>query len=129
MRCSWFGSLVIVGGLLCGSVAAEERRAVMIEPPSLDDQLAMSLVRADYNRVVLLLSETAATDQSDVRRAVEVARRNGLACDYWIEVARCETLARSHPELMASLQGHPEWRRFFEIVSKLSKRKTIVQQY
>ena len=113
MRCSWFGSLVIVGGLLCGSVAAEERRAVMIEPPSLDDQLAMSLVRADYNRVVLLLSETAATDQSDVRRAVEVARRNGLACDYWIEVARCETLARSHPELMASLQGHPEWRRFF----------------
>ena len=37
----------------------------------------------------------------------------GLELRYWIEVARCPILADAHPEWMASLQGHPEWRRLF----------------
>jgi hypothetical protein len=34
-----------------------------------------------------------------------------LELHYWIEIARCPELAEEHPRWMASLQGHPEWRR------------------
>ncbi len=47
------------------------------------------------------------------RRVAGSARRSHLALYYWIEVARCPELADAHPEWMASLQGHVEWRRFF----------------
>jgi hypothetical protein len=40
-------------------------------------------------------------------------KESGLSVYYWIEVARDEGLASAHPEWMASIQGHPEWRRFY----------------
>ena len=63
-----------------------------------------------YNAAVLML-----TDGSD-RDTVAAAQRilsAGLDLYYWIEIARNPALADAHPEWMASLQGHPEWRRFF----------------
>ena len=37
-----------------------------------------------------------------------------MHCYYWIEIARCPSLADEHPRWMASVQGHDEWRRLFE---------------
>jgi hypothetical protein len=37
----------------------------------------------------------------------------GLPLYYWIEVGRCPLLADAHPEWMASIQTHTEWRRRF----------------
>lgn len=47
------------------------------------------------------------------RQAIESVKQQGLQLYYWIEVARCPMLADQHPEWMASLQGHAEWRRLF----------------
>lgn len=46
-------------------------------------------------------------------------RDAGLDLYYWIEIARNPTLADAHPEWMASLQTHTEWRRHFPNFPKL----------
>ncbi|MFN3188898.1 MAG: hypothetical protein ACE361_00110 [Aureliella sp.] len=48
-----------------------------------------------------------------IREAAAVVGESGLALAYWVEVARSPVLAEAHPEWMASLQTHDEWRRFF----------------
>ena len=62
------------------------------------------------NSVVLMA--TPETTQ-DLRAAIRQIRSARFQLYYWIEVARSPTLASAHPEWMASLQGHPEWRRHF----------------
>lgn len=65
--------------------------------------------RAGYGAAVLLLQPPAA---EAVKEAARRVRQSGLELDYWVEVARSPELADRHPEWMASLQGHPEWRRY-----------------
>lgn len=83
----------------------------MLDASRLDDVRAQTLRLADFNAVVLRVGEESS--QHEIVRACAVAKSHELACQFWIEVARCQTLADERPELMASLQGHPEWRRFF----------------
>lgn len=45
--------------------------------------------------------------------AIRQIRSTRMGLYYWIEVARDPALAEAHPAWMASLQGHPEWRRHF----------------
>lgn len=61
----------------------------------------------------LVLSLDSNPPAGDVRQAAARAERAGIALYYWIEVARNAHMAGVHPEWMASLQGHPEWRRLF----------------
>lgn len=68
------------------------------------------LKREGYTAAVLALSD------ANAGRDLEAAARLqglGFTLYYWIEIGRCPALADAHPEWMASLQGHPEWRRFF----------------
>lgn len=55
--------------------------------------------------------------------AVRQIASQGLRLCYWIEIGRCPELADAHPEWMASLQGHPEWRRFFPKFPKLAEHE------
>ena len=64
------------------------------------------------NTVVFKLNETDKREQA-IHEAVNRARQVGLQFAYWVEVARSPQLADEHPEWMASLQTHDEWRRFF----------------
>jgi hypothetical protein len=64
-----------------------------------------------FNAVVLYLDEKSPAPQR--RAAARRVQQAGLDLSYWIEVARNPALADAHPEWMASLQTHPEWRRFF----------------
>jgi len=57
----------------------------------------------------VVLSLAGPEDLSAARR-IQAA---GLTLYYWIEIGRNPALAEAHPEWMASLQGHPEWRRHF----------------
>jgi len=59
-----------------------------------------------FATVVLVADEATAAD-------AERVRAHGLALAWWVEVARCPELADARPELMASLQGHDDWRRLF----------------
>jgi hypothetical protein len=63
------------------------------------------------NAVVLSLTEDEPAKA--VRAAARRIQAAGLELYYWIEIGRSPALAKAHPEWMASLQGHPEWRRHF----------------
>ena len=65
-----------------------------------------------YSAVALLLTGTDDRSAQADRQAADRIGKAGLDLYYWIEVGRCPELADKHPRWMASLQGHPEWRRF-----------------
>jgi hypothetical protein len=62
--------------------------------------------------IVLLVEGTSKQEAETQRGAAELVAASDLELHYWIEVARCPELADAHPEWMASLQTHDEWRRF-----------------
>lgn len=106
--------------------AAEPLRAVLLDAAQLDDVRAQTLRLADFNAVVLRVE----TDVSrrEIVRASATAKHHDLPCYFWIEVARCQSLADEHPELMASLQGHPEWQRFYPN-SQVPRDDEVVKTY
>lgn len=71
------------------------------------------------NTVVFPLTSSSDKAKEAIRAATANAKRAGLAFAYWIEVARSPELANEHPEWMASLQTHDEWRRFFPDTPRL----------
>jgi hypothetical protein len=71
------------------------------------------LKSAGTNTIVFTLNSSDDKAKTAIRAAAANAERVGLAFAYWIEVARSPELADLHPEWMASLQTHDEWRRFF----------------
>ena len=75
-----------------------------------------SLAAARNNAVVIELRGNS--DASRKREAAAAKRVTQFNLDlyYWIEIARSPELADAHPEWMASLQGHQEWRRLFKNV-------------
>lgn len=67
---------------------------------------------------------------SDERQQLEhdAARRihsAGFTLAYWIEVARNTELAQAHPEWMASVQGHQEWRRLFRDAPRPAQNEVV----
>ncbi len=109
--------LALICGVLATNVGAAEPsaslRAVLLDASQLDDVRAMTLRLANFNAVVLRVEDDRDTARGEIARAYETAKRHDLPCDFWIEVARCPRLADARPELIASLQGHPEWRRYY----------------
>lgn len=67
-----------------------------------------------YNAVVLSLDGDSAEERELDRSAAQRIGNAGFELWYWIEIARNPKLADDHPQWMASLQGHPEWRRLFK---------------
>jgi hypothetical protein len=59
------------------------------------------------------------------REAALHVRSRSLPLYYWIEVGRDTALADKHPEWMASLQGHTEWRRFFLKLGKPAEGEVV----
>jgi hypothetical protein len=108
--------------LLLGVAAAAPP---VVPPPPPDGKLRATLLTAGRatrsaierarrdgcSALALRLSE--ADDPAALREAAGRARAAGMGLYYWIEVGRCPALADAHPEWMASLQGHREWRRLF----------------
>ena len=75
------------------------------------------------NAVVLLLSEKELARQ--IYSAAQHIRRSGLNFYYWIEIARHPVMADEHPEWMASLQGHQEWRRHFPTFPETAEGEVV----
>lgn len=88
-------------------------RGALLIASEITDERIEKLKSDGITGVVILLQGGS----PEARQAEEsAAARVGLAkleLIYWIEVARCPELADAHPTWMASLQGHPEWRRLF----------------
>jgi hypothetical protein len=85
----------------------------------------LQLQREGFTSIALALSDTnPAVDTLAARRV----SRAGLELDYWIEIARNPALADAHPEWMASIQTHQEWRRLFPQFAK-AQSNSVVKVY
>lgn len=87
--------------------------AALIEDADASPSRLEELKTSGTNTVVFPLSSSSDKAKEAIRAAAANAKQAGLALGYWIEVARSPELADEHPEWMASLQTHDEWRRFF----------------
>ncbi len=76
----------------------------------------------EHAAVVLRLTGDSALDLAAAKKAVSF---EGHELDFWIEIARCPELAAAHPEWMASLQGHGEWRRLFPAAATPSPDEVV----
>lgn len=112
-----FVLLLMICGIIAEDVHAADPQAslhaVLLDAQQFDDVRAATLPLAEFNAVVLRLNDGRESSRREIERACSTAQRHQMPCYFWIEVARCPVLADQRPELMASLQGHPEWRRFF----------------
>jgi len=82
----------------------------------------LGLQREGFTSIALALSDTNAA--VDTLAAGRVSRA-GLDLDYWIEIARNPALADAHPEWMASIQTHQEWRRLFPQFPKTQSNEVV----
>jgi len=88
-------------------------RGALLSAATADASRLTELHGQGYTAILLSLDSDSEEARKADREAAERVSRAGLDLWYWIEVARCPEMANDHPLWMASLQGHPEWRRFF----------------
>ena len=117
----WFA----IGSIVLAAEPTATLKAVLLDASQFDEVRAATLRLADFNAVVLRVESNRESSKREIARAFAVAQRHQLPCYFWIEVARCPTLADKRPELMASLQGHPEWRRFFPQSPQASDNEVV----
>ncbi len=90
----------------------EAFRGALLRPEKASNARLADLRLAGIRAVALQIDDNADARPAE-RRACDRIRQAKLPLYYWIEIARCPSLADSHPQWMASLQGHGEWRRLF----------------
>lgn len=93
---------------------AERLNAALLDLNEVTDERIAALRAAGTNALAIALDSSTAEERQQEVAAAERIRDSGMNLYYWIEVARCPQLADAHPEWMASLQGHQEWRRLFQ---------------
>lgn len=96
------------------SIAAEAgglERSALVRPKQATQDLLAREKRTGAAAVVLMLQDDDSPDEAQA--AMSRIEQAGLRSGVWIEIGRCPSLAKAHPEWLASLQGHPEWRRRF----------------
>lgn len=126
-----WGATFLSASLLTGSLlpAAEPAglsfKGALLASEAVTPTRLAELHRDKFTVVVLALREDSASSLQADRAAAERVKEAGLALWYWIEIARHPQLAEQHPRWMASLQGHPEWRRFFPDFPKPQKGEVV----
>jgi hypothetical protein len=127
-RWIWFCGLALFLGRP-SQVLAEKNpgqfKGVLVTAALATDARLREFKREGYQAAVLnLATENEGGDDAAARR-IHTA---GLELYYWIEIAHSPSLADAHPEWMASIQTHPEWRRLFPGLPPL-KTNEVVKTY
>jgi len=108
--------------VFCRTFAAAKLRAALLAPEQVTEDRLAALKTESYNAAGICLSETNPAWQ--IAAAGRISRSE-LALYYWIEIGRNAALADAHPEWMASIQTHPEYRRFFPDLPKLETNQVV----
>ncbi len=90
--------------------AATPWRAILLSPSAATDA---ELERLKTDSVLAIALYIRDGELKELRSAAARVAMAGLELHYWFEIGRNAALAEAHPEWMASIQGHQEWRRFF----------------
>ena len=111
------GVAILLSGLVNSAQAQStplpKMHGALLSPSSANASRLREIKSAGANTAVLVLRDASEQENAAIRAAARRVEQAGLALAYWIEVARSPALAKQHPEWMASLQTHDEWRRFF----------------
>ena len=107
---------------------ASKFSAAMIAASDASPTRLKELKSTGTNTIVFKLKSSDSESKKAARTAIAVAKDAGLSFGYWVEVARSPELADKHPEWMASLQTHDEWRRFFPDAPK-PKANEVAKTY
>ena len=102
---------------------SKTEHAVLLSPDQVRDDGAKSWREKGY-QVVLLVDELNAETET---AANEIKLTFGTV-EYFFEVGRSPKLADRHPNWMASVQGHSEWRRLFPKTPR-PKKDEVVKVY
>lgn len=91
--------------------AAPPLQAVFVDVDGISAARAAQWRRQGYGAAAVLLDERH--DSAAYKRASRMLAEAKLDLYYWIEVARQPEMAAAHPEWMASLGTHDDWRTRF----------------
>lgn len=89
-------------------------KAVLLSAGDVTADRLESVTMDGYNVVAIVLRGDSEAARKQEKKAAERVTQSKLDLYYWIEIAHNPDLADAHPEWMASLQGHQEWRRLFK---------------
>jgi hypothetical protein len=93
--------------------------ALLIEPDAVNAENIAAWKKEGFSSLVIVLDERF--DAGVYQRAATAITAAPLDIYYWIEVGRNTALANEHPEWMASLGSHNDWRTLFPDVPELKE--------
>jgi len=106
---SVWATLVLLLTPILAVHAAQPWQAVLLSPETATSDELERLRTESIKAVALVVDEPVNTIRDAARRVADA----GLELHYWFEIGRNPKLADLHPEWMASIQGHQEWRRLY----------------
>jgi hypothetical protein len=115
---------VLVGTIILSAAAAAADKSkpleiVLVDPDAVDAAKIAAWKADGFTAVALMLDERH--EAVVLKNTADAVTANGLAAYLWIEVGRNSELAREHPEWMASLGMHGDWRTRFPNIRLLEK--------
>ena len=134
-RNSWLALAVCSVGVFVATarphlVTADDKlRGVMLSAEQATAAMLRDIGATDANAVVLQLIGVSREQRQRELAAARRIQESGSVLYYWIEIARCPELADAHPEWMASLQGHDQWRRLFKDAPQPKKDVEVIKNY
>jgi hypothetical protein len=108
-----------------GTATTPRAETALLTEAQVTPERLRDLSHEGFTHVALFLSASNAASELSAAKTILDAK---LQLDFWIEVARNPALADAHPDWMASIQTHDEWRRRFPDFPKLSSN-TVVKVY
>lgn len=90
--------------------AAPALKVALLQPAQIDHARLLFLKNGAFTSVSMALTETNVAEATAAGQRIATA---GFELDYWIEIGRNPAFADAHPEWMASIQTHDEWRHRF----------------
>jgi hypothetical protein len=102
-----------------GGAEAKTFEAVLVKPDAVTAEKTAAWKSEGFKAVVIFLDDD---DQPPaLKKAAQAVADHSLDLYFWIEVGRSPALAREHPEWLAALGSHDDWRTRFPKVRALEK--------
>lgn len=109
-----------------GAANGEERlplEAVIVAVDDVNDERAAGWKKEGFGAVAIVVDERH--DAASLHKAMDAIAAHSLKCFFWIEIARNPAFAQEHPEWMASLGTHQDWRLRFPKVGQPGKGEVV----
>src|SRR5262245_2735516 len=96
---------------------AKPHQFLIIDPDAVTTTNVDTWKKEGFDALVLTLDERF--DAAVYRKAAKAIAAKNLDFYYWIEVGRNPAFAKDHPEWIAALGSHQDWRKRFPDVRQL----------